>query len=104
MDTIDNIKLNASYGVSKHLRFYTTQNTNPCESMKLRMVIGGWTDYYVNHGNSWAAFNVHGERVNVHDDKSDSEIITFQWGFNTLRTTVGGIVKAMSLIDKWLEV
>nr|DAX71319.1 MAG TPA: hypothetical protein [Caudoviricetes sp.] len=81
-----------------------TMNTNPCESMKLRMVIGGWTDYYVNHGNSWAAFNVHGERVNVHDDKSDSEIITFQWGFNTLRTTVGGIVKTMSLIDKWLEV
>lgn len=83
---------------------YYTQNTNPCENMKLRMVIGGWTDYYVNHGNSWVAFNVHGERVNVYDDKLDSDIIIFQWGFNTLRTTVSGIVKAMSLIDKWIDV
>ena len=81
-----------------------TQNTNPCESIKLRMVIGGWTDYYVNHGNTWAAFNVHGERVNVYDDKLDSDTITFQWSLNTLRTTVGGIIKAMSLIDNWLEV
>jgi hypothetical protein len=72
--------------------------------MKLRMVIGGWTDYYVNHSNSWAAFNIHGERVVVYDDKHDSDDITFQWEFNTLRTTIGGIVKAMSLIDKWLEV
>ena len=81
-----------------------TRNTSPCKSMKLRMVIGGWTDYYVNHSNSCAAFNVHGERVNVHDDNPDSDIIIFQWGFNTLRTTIEGIVKALYLIDKWLEV
>lgn len=81
-----------------------TQNTNPCNNMKLRIVIGGWADYYVNHSDTWVAFNVHGERVNVYNDKLDSETITFQWEFNTLRTTVAGIVKAMSLIDKWLEV
>lgn len=81
-----------------------TQNVNPCKNMKLRMVIGGWVEYYVNHSNTWAAFNVHGKRVNVCNDNLDSEIITFQWEFNTLRTTVGDIVKAMSLIDKWLEV
>ena len=81
-----------------------TRNSCTCRSMKLRMVIGGWTDYYVNHTDNQAAFNVHGERVNVHDDKPDSEIIIFQWGFNTLRTTVGGIVKAMQMIDNWLEV
>lgn len=81
-----------------------TQNTNTCDSMKLRMVIGGWTDYYVNHGDGWVAFNVHGERVKVRDDNLNSNIVIFQWEFNTLRTTVGGIVKAMSLIDKWLEV
>ena len=81
-----------------------TRNSQACKSMKLRMVIGGWTDYYVNHSDDWASFNVHGVRVNVHDDKPESDIIIFQWGFNTLRTTIGGIVKSMSLIDKWLEV
>lgn len=81
-----------------------TQKTNPCNNIKLRMIIGGWTDYYVNHSNTWAAFNVHGERVNVYNDSLDSETIIFQWEYNTLRTTVGGIVKAMSLINKWLEV
>ena len=104
MDTIEKALHNASYGVSKHPRTFFTQNTNPCDNIKLRMVIGGWTDYYVNHSNNWVAFNVHGERVNVHNDKTDGDIITFQWEFNTLKTTVGGIVKAMSLIDKWLEV
>nr|DAT97638.1 MAG TPA: hypothetical protein [Caudoviricetes sp.] len=81
-----------------------TQNTKACSNIKLRMVIGGWTDYYVNHSDAWVAFNVHGERVNVYNDKLDSEIITFQWEHNTLRTTVEGIVKSMILIDKWLEV
>lgn len=81
-----------------------TRNSQACKSMKLRMVIGGWTDYYVNHSDDWVAFNVHGERVNVYDDKPENDIITFQWGFNTLRTTIGGIVKAMTLIDKWLEI
>lgn len=81
-----------------------TRNSQVCKSMKLRMVIGGWTDYYVKHSDDWVAFNVHGERVNVYDDKPESDIIIFQWGFNTLRTTNGGIVKAMSLINKWLEV
>lgn len=80
------------------------RNSQPCKNMKLRMVIGGWTDYYVNHSDNWVAFNVHGERVNVYDDKPESDIIIFQWGFNTLRTTIGGIVKAMTLIDKWLEI
>lgn len=82
---------------------YTT-NSYACKSMKLRMVIGGWTDYYVNHFNNCAAFNVHGERVNVYDINPESDIIIFQWGFNTLRTTIGGIVKAMTMIDKCLEV
>lgn len=81
-----------------------TRNSQACNSMKLRMVIGGWTDYYVNHSNDCAMFNVHGERVNVYDDNPESDIIIFQWGFNTLRTTIGGIVKAMMMIDKWLEV
>lgn len=81
-----------------------TQNIKPCASMKLRMVIGGWTDYYVNHHDDWVAFNVHGARVNVYDDNREDEKITFQWDFNTLTTTVGGIVKAMTMIDKWLEV
>lgn len=71
--------------------------------MKLRMVIGGWTDYYVNHSDDWVAFNVHGSRVNVLDDDCNGDKITFQWDFNTLTTTVGGIIKAMSLIDNWLE-
>lgn len=81
-----------------------TRNSQACKSMKLRMVISGWTDYYVNHTNDWAAFNVHGARVNVHDDNPKSDVIVFQWEFNTLRTTIGEIVKSMSLIDKWLEV
>lgn len=81
-----------------------TRNSQACKSMKLRMVIGGWTDYYVNHSDDWVAFNVHGERVNVYDDNPESDVIIFQWGFNALRTTIGGIVKSMSLIDKWLEV
>lgn len=81
-----------------------TRYSQACKSMKLRMVIGGWTDYYVNHSDDWAAFNVHGERVNVYEDNLYSDIIIFQWGFNTLRTTIGGIAKSMSLIDKWLEV
>ena len=83
---------------------YHTKNSQACKSMKLRMVIGGWTDYYVNHADNWAAFNVHGERVNVYDDNPESDVLIFQWGFNSLRTTIGGIVKTMSLIDKWLEV
>ena len=81
-----------------------TQNYSVCKSMKLRMVIGGWTDYYVNHSKDWVSFNVHGERVNVIDDDPNSDYIAFQWGFNNLKTTVGGIVKAMTLIDKWLDV
>lgn len=81
-----------------------TQNTKPCASIKLRAVIGGWTDYYVNHFDDRVAFNVHGTRVNVHESKSDSDIIVFQWDFNSLKTTVGGLFKAMTLIDKWLEV
>lgn len=81
-----------------------TRNSQACNSMKLRMVIGGWTDYYVNHSDDCVAFNVHGERVNVYDNNPESDIIIFQWGVNTLRTTIGGIIKAMSLVDKWLEV
>lgn len=104
METIDKTSYNASYGTSKHPRQFFTQNSSPCNNMKLRMVIGGWTDYYVNHSNTWVAFNVHGKRVNVHNDKLDSDTITFQWDFNTLKTTVEGIIKAMTLIDKWLEV
>ena len=83
---------------------YYTRNNQACNSMKLRMVIGGWTDYYVNHSDDWAAFNVHGNRVNVHDNNPDSDVIVFQWGFNKLHTTVGGLVKAMLMIDKWLEI
>jgi hypothetical protein len=79
-----------------------TRNPHACNSMKLRMVIGGWTDYYVNHSDNWVSFDVHGERVNVHDKNHESDTIIFQWGFNTLRTTIGGMVKAMSMIDKWL--
>ena len=59
METNRKIAYNASYGVSKHPCSYTTQTTNPCKNMKLRMVIGGWTDYYVNHSDNWVAFNVH---------------------------------------------
>lgn len=104
MDTTEKMAHNASYGVSKYPRTFFTQNTNPCDNIKLRMVIGGWTDYYVNHSDNWVAFNVHGERVNVYNDKFDDDTITFQWNFNTLKTPVEQIVKAMSLIDKWLEV
>lgn len=81
-----------------------TQNTNPCKSTKLRMVIGGWTEHYVNHDNNWVAFNIHGERVNVYDYDPDTDIVVFKWGFNTLKTTIGSLIKAMSLINKWLEV
>ena len=81
-----------------------TLNTKSCASMKLRMVIGGWTDYYVKHSDDWVAFNVHGTRVNVYDDNREDDKITFQWDFNTLTTTVGGIVKAMTLVDEWLEI
>lgn len=79
-----------------------TRNTQPCKSTKLRMVIGGWTDYYVNHSDDWVAFNVHGTRVNVSDDGED--MLTFQWNFARLTVTVGDIIKAMNMIDKWLEV
>ena len=85
-----------------HLNY--TRNSQACKSMKLRMVIGGWTDYYVNHSNDWATFNVHGERVNVHDDDPNSDVIIFQWGSNTLRTTIGNIIKTMRMIDDWFEV
>ena len=81
-----------------------TQNTNPCSSMKLRAVIGGWTDYYVNHEDDRVAFNVHGTRVVVLDNNPDDDSIVFQWDFNLLRTTMGGLIKAMTLIDKWLEI
>lgn len=78
------------------------QNTNPCKSMKLRMIIGGWPDYYVNHGDQWAAFNVHGVRVTAIDDNDD--YITFNWDFITLRIPTGMIIKAMSMINGWLKV
>lgn len=71
--------------------------------MKLRMVIGGWTDYYVNHSDYRAAFNVHGSRVNVLDNDPDGDKVTFQWGFNTLTVAVGSIIKALRMIDNWLE-
>ena len=104
MNSNEKMMRNASYGVSKYPHTFFTQNTNPCANIKLRMVIGGWSDYYVNHFDNSVVFNVHGERVNVHNDKPDGDTITFQWDSNTLRTTVEGIVKAMTLIDKWLEV
>lgn len=83
---------------------YYTQKYQACKSMKLRMVIGGWADYYVNHSNNCAAFNVHGERVNVYDHNPESDVIVFQWGFTTLRTTIGGIAKAMTMIDNSFEI
>ena len=103
METTEKIAHNASYGVSKHPRPYTTQNTNPCRNMKLRMVIGAWTDYYVNHSDDWVAFNVHGTRVNALDNDPNGDKITFQWDFTTLTVTVGGVVKALRMIDNWLE-
>ena len=81
-----------------------TQNFNPCNNPKLRTVIGGWADYYVNHSDDWVAFNVHGSRVNVLDNDPDGDKITFQMGFNTLTVTVGSVIKALRMIDKWLEV
>lgn len=81
-----------------------TQNTKPCKNIKLRMVIGGWTDYYVNHSDDRVAFNVHGTRVTAIDNDPNGDKITFEWDFNTLTTTVGGIIKAMTLIDDWLEI
>ena len=81
-----------------------TRNSQACNSMKLRMVIGGWTDYYVNHSNYWAAFNVHGERVYAVDISHNTDVIVFQWRDNRLTSNVGEIIKAMSLIDSWLDV
>lgn len=81
-----------------------TRNSQVCKSMKLRMVIGGWIDYYVNHSDDRAAFNVHGTRVNVFDITTDVDKIEFQWDFNILQTTVGNITKTMTLIDNWLKV
>jgi hypothetical protein len=70
--------------------------------MKLRMVIGGWTEYYVNHSNDRVAFNVHGTRVNVFDDGED--MLTFQWNLVRLTVPVGNLIKAMNMVDNWLEV
>lgn len=79
------------------------RNSSGCKSMKLRMVIGGWTDYYVNHGDDWVAFNVHGERVYALDISFNTDVLVFQWGDNRLITNICGIIKTLSLIDKWLE-
>lgn len=81
-----------------------TQNILPCKSTKLRMVIGGWTDYYVNHSDEWVAFNVHGTRVNALDNDPDGDKITFNWNFVTLTVTVADVIKALRMIDEWLEV
>lgn len=81
-----------------------TQNTNSCNNTKLRMAIGGWTDYYVNHSDDWVVFNVHGIRVTVLDNDPYGDNITFEWDFNTLTTSVAGMIKAMILIDEWLEI
>lgn len=81
-----------------------TQNTNPCKNTKLRMVIGGWIDYYVNHSDDWVVFNVHGTRVTVLDNDPYGDKITFKWDFNTLTTIAGGLIKATILIDEWLEI
>ena len=81
---------------------YYTQNANPCKNMKLRMVIGGWTDYYVNHSDDYVAFNVHGIRVNVLDNDPNGDKITFQWDFITLIVTIGSVIKALRMIDAWL--
>lgn len=81
-----------------------TQNILPCKNMKLRMVIGGWTDYYVNHSDEWVAFNIHGTRVNAIDNDPDGDKITFNWNFVTLTVTVADIIKALRMINEWLEV
>lgn len=81
-----------------------TQNIFPCKSMKLRMVIGGWTDYYVNHSDDWVAFNIHGTRVNVLDNDPDGDKITFNWNSVTLTVTVADVIKALHMIYNWLEV
>lgn len=88
-----------------HIRttMHYTRNSQACKSMKLRMVIGAWTDYYVNHGDDWVAFNVHGERVYALDISCNTDVIVFQWGDNRLTSNVGGIIKAMTLIADWLE-
>nr|DAY23557.1 MAG TPA: hypothetical protein [Caudoviricetes sp.] len=91
-------------GDGKEPTMQYTQTFKPCNNMKLRMVIGGWTDYYVNHSDDWVAFNVHGTRVNVLDNDPDGDKITFQWDFNTLTVTVGSVIKALRMIDNWLEV
>lgn len=88
---------------TKHPRFFTMQNTNPCKNMKLRMVIGGWTDYYVNHSDDWVAFNVHGTRVNVLDNDPNGDKVTFQWDVNILTITIGSTIKALRMIENWLE-
>lgn len=103
METYEKMAHNTSYGVGKHPRFLTKQNTNSCKNMKLRMVIGGWTYYYVNHSDDWAAFNVHGTRVNVLDNDPNGDLITFQWDFTILTVPVGNIIKALRMIDNWLE-
>lgn len=81
-----------------------TRNILPCKNMKLRMVIGGWTDYYVNHSDEWVAFNIHGTRVNALDNDPDGDKITFNWDFVTLTVTVADVIKALRMIDEWLEV
>lgn len=99
METLDKMAYNASYGVSKHPRLYN----NPCKNMKLRMVIGAWTDYYVNHSDDWVAFNVHGSRVNVLDNDPNGDMLTFQWDSTILTVSTGNIIKALRMIDNWLE-
>lgn len=81
-----------------------TQNILPCKNMKLRMVIGGWTDYYVNHSDDRVAFNIHGTRVNALDNDPNGDKITFNWNFVTLTVTVGDVTKALRMIDQWLMV
>lgn len=83
---------------------YYTQNTLPCKNMKLRMVIGGWTDYYVNHSDDWVAFNIHGTRVNALDNDPNGDKITFNWDFVTLTVTVADVIKTLRMINEWLEV
>lgn len=80
-----------------------TQHSNPCKNMKLRMVIGGWADYYSHHSDNWVAFNVHGTRVNALDNDPNGDNIIFQWHRNTLIVPVGNIIKALRMLDNWLE-
>ena len=80
-----------------------TQNTLPCKNMKLRMVIGGWADYYVNHSDYMVAFNIHGTRVIALDNDPNGDKITFNWNFVTLTVTVADVIKALRMIDEWLK-